>query len=375
MEVMLKKRIIGILIISLCVIVTIGGCGKEEPIKIGFIAGLSGKVADLGVAGRNGVMLAVEQKNAQGGINGRPVDLIVRDDQQNPVTAKKAVQELLDQGVEVIIGPMTSSMGMAITPLVNQSDSLLVSPTVTTTRLSGKDDHFLRVSSTTQDYASKSARYQFAKLQKRKAVAIYDLKNEAYTKSWLDIFTDTFENMGGEILKEHSFTSSSDTVFHETVKSLLKVEPDLFIIITNAVDAALICQQIRKLDNQISIAMSEWASTERFIELAGTSSEGVYVAQFLERNNTSEQYIAFKKAYHERFNQEHGFAGVSGYDAATVVLNALAEKQKNETLKDTVIRLKKFQGVQQVITIDKYGDADRRTFVTVIRKGKYKTIE
>ena len=48
-----------------------GGCTKEEPIKIGFIAGLSGTVADLGISGRNGVTLAIEKRNSAGGINGR----------------------------------------------------------------------------------------------------------------------------------------------------------------------------------------------------------------------------------------------------------------------------------------------------------------
>ena len=55
-------------------------CQKPEPIRIGFVGGLSGRVADLGGAGRNGVQLALEQRNAAGGINGRSVELVVRDD-------------------------------------------------------------------------------------------------------------------------------------------------------------------------------------------------------------------------------------------------------------------------------------------------------
>ncbi len=52
---------------------------------------MSGRVADLGVAGRNGAMLAIEQRNAAGGIHGRAVELVVKDDEQNPEVAKKAV--------------------------------------------------------------------------------------------------------------------------------------------------------------------------------------------------------------------------------------------------------------------------------------------
>ena len=51
-------------------------CSPPAPVRIGFLAGLSGRVADLGIGGRNGAILAVEMRNRQGGINGRPVELI-----------------------------------------------------------------------------------------------------------------------------------------------------------------------------------------------------------------------------------------------------------------------------------------------------------
>ena len=168
----LNKWIICLMIIGLALGFT--SCGREEPIRIGFIAGLSGRVADLGVAGRNGVILAIDQKNAQGGIKGRNLELIVRDDQQNPDTAQRMVKELLDLKVDLIIGPMTSSMAMATVSLVNDSKIYMVSPTASTTALSNKDDHLLRVISSTNAYAIKSALYQFDNLGRRKAVVIYD---------------------------------------------------------------------------------------------------------------------------------------------------------------------------------------------------------
>jgi len=99
-----------------CGMLLVAGCSAKEPVKIGFIGGMSGRVADLGVAGRNGAVLAIEQKNAAGGINGRKLELLVRDDEQKPEVAGKVVAELLAQKVELIIGPMTSSMAFAILP-------------------------------------------------------------------------------------------------------------------------------------------------------------------------------------------------------------------------------------------------------------------
>ncbi len=353
----------------------LAACTREEPVRVGFVGGLSGRVADLGVAGRNGVMLAIEQRNAAGGDNGRPIELIVRDDEQSPEAARKAAEALLSRKVDVIIGPMTSSMAVAMTPLIDGSQTVLLSPTVTTNALTGKDDNFFRVISGTREYANKNARYQFEKLNRRKIAAIYDLSNKAYAESWLQDFRTAFEELGGKVIEVKTFRSGNDVVFSGLARELLAAGPDGVLIITNAVDAALICQQVRNLAPRMPIAMSEWASTERFIKLGGKATEGVLVAQFLDRNNTSERYLAFLQAYRDRFGQDPGFAGLAAYDAALVALEGLSLRSPEETLKETLLRQKIFQGVQQPIEIDRFGDAYRKTFMTEIRDGNYVTLE
>ena len=99
---------------------TVIGCSEQKPIKIGFVGGLSGRVADLGIGGRDGALLAVEHWNQNGGVNDRAVQLLVRDDQQNVETARKIVKQLLSEGVVAIIGHMTSSMSVTTVPLVRK---------------------------------------------------------------------------------------------------------------------------------------------------------------------------------------------------------------------------------------------------------------
>ena len=76
--------------------------------RIGFLGGLSGRVADLGIGGRNGAILAVEMRNLQGGINGGSIELIAEDDQQDAQVTKQAIAHRLARKVEAVIGPMTS---------------------------------------------------------------------------------------------------------------------------------------------------------------------------------------------------------------------------------------------------------------------------
>ena len=350
-------------------------CARNEPIRIGFVGGLSGKAADLGIAGRNGVQLALEQQNAKGGLHGHPLELIVKDDEQNPATATRVVAELLAQHLDLIIGPMTSSMAMAMVPKVNASGSILLSPIVTTTDLSGKDDQFLRVISSTAVYSAKSAHYQFEKFGVRTVAVIYDSNNRSYTESWLKGFQTTFESLGGRVVLAKSFPSSKDTVVRPMARELLAAKADAVLIITNAVDAASLCQQLRSLKPGVRIIMAEWASTERFLELAGPAAEGVVVTQFVNRSDPSPRYQDFVKAYQTRFSQAPGFAGMASYDAALVAIEALGLRKGKQNLKDAIVEHQTFQGVQQVIKIDRYGDADRSVYLTVVKDGRYVTLD
>ncbi|MFP3912631.1 MAG: ABC transporter substrate-binding protein [Desulfobacteraceae bacterium] len=94
-------KLLSLLWLCVAILVTAGslGCDREkEPIRLGFSGCLTGRLSDLGTSGRNGVILAVEQVNAAGGINGRPVELIVRDDRQDTAEALRVDRELMAGG-------------------------------------------------------------------------------------------------------------------------------------------------------------------------------------------------------------------------------------------------------------------------------------
>lgn len=357
-----------------CLALVLQGC-EREPIRIGFVGGISGRVADLGVGGRNGALLAVEERNARGGINGRPVELIIRDDEQDAATARRVTRELISLPVAALIGPMTSSMALTIVPMVNSAHMVTVSPTVTTADLSGLDDYFLRMLPDTTRYAPKTARFHREKSGLSRAAVIYDTGNRSYTESWLNSFRTSFEGLGGQVVAVTSYRSGDNVSFAPLVRQALSRKPDLIVLVCSAVDAALLCQQVRKLDKRIAISVSEWGSTERFIELGGAAVEGVYFAQFLDHGNRTPRYLNFLAAYRKRFGQDPGFSGIAGYDAATVVLDALAAQRHGDSLKQTILGIKVYQGVQRNIVLNPFGDTESMPYLTVVRNGEFVTIE
>jgi branched-chain amino acid transport system substrate-binding protein len=372
-----RRRFIGArTVVAVCIATSLWACSSEEPIKIGFVAGTSGRVADLGISGRDAAELAVDQCNQAGGIAGRQVHLVIRDDQQQPDTARSAIRDLIDEHVAAIIGPMTSDMGVVMAPIAETADILLISPTVTTESLSGHDDHFFRVSSSTRSYATRSANYQIKSGSMQSVAAAYDISNRSFCLSWLKNFEQTFEAGGGAVLASIGFEASGDKTFLDIARELLAVDADGILIIANSMDAALLCQQIRKSNAHIPITLADWGATERLLELGGQAVEGVTVVQTFDRDSQAPRYQAFRKAYMERYQREPGFPGVYTYDAVQVLLTALRAQKEGQTLKDTILALRRFEGLQSEFSFDDFGDVSRpHASISVVRNGQFVILE
>lgn len=349
------------------------GCGPREPLRIGFLAGLSGNVADLGEAGRNGAQIAIEEINRAGGINGRQVELIVRDDTQTPEKAIAAANELIAAHVEAIVGPMTSAMAEVVLPLAQRAGIVLVSPTVTARKFFGQDDNLFLVMSSTQEEARLSADYHFKESGVRRVAAIYDLKNLAYTESWLREFTVAFQQLGGDVLP-FAFESSPDANFGAIVRHALNKRPDAILLITSAVDAARFSQKVRDRDPQVLLFASQWAATDRLIELGGNAVEGMVLHNYFDRGSKAEGMAHLRSVYVERFQREPGFAGVAAYDATRAVLQGLARRQGGEPLRDALLMRGPFAGAENGVSFDRFGDSRRIPHIAVVRDGQFVTV-
>lgn len=181
--------------------------------------------------------------------------------------------------------------------------------------------------------------------------------------------------LGGEVIKVLGFEGGGETALLQLAQDLLAAQADGVLIVANSMDTALLCQQIRKFDGSMPIITSEWAATERLIELGGKAVEGVIVAQNFDRDSTAPHYRAFYQAYRDRFHREPGFGGVIAFDAANVVLDALARRQKGQSVKEAVLAARRFEGVQEPIVFDEFGDVTRSLFITVVRDGQFVVVQ
>lgn len=350
------------------------GCGQKEPVRLGFIGGLTGRVADLGQDGRNGFQLAVEQVNAAGGIDGRPIEIVARDDAQDVGIARQAARELVAAKVAVIIGPMTSAMAPAVLAEATPAGIPLLSPTVTTAELTGKDDLFLRVMGDTSVYARQSAHFAFSRNRLRKIAAVYDTRNRAYSENWLASFRTAFEQLGGKVIVELPFYSSDEVDHAALVRELLAARPDGLLLVSGAVDTARFAQQVRRLEAKPVLLTVEWSGTERLIELGGHAVDGVYMAQQFDRNDKSPAYLAFQRAYEARFQSSPGFPSLAAYDAVRAVVTAMRRNPGGD-LKRALLEQGPFPGIQQDVVFDRFGDSQRNALITIIRDGRFVVVD
>jgi len=365
--------VIGALLLFMLTFLVIRAINKET-IKIGFAADLTGKQAELGVQERNGVQLATESINAAGGIKGHKLELIIRDDKGVPENAKIADQELINAGVVAIIGHATSGQTVAGLEVTGPKKMILLSPTVSTPALSRLDDYFFRVYPSFLESSRAYARYVYQEIGIKNIAVIYDSDNSAYALTYSTTFTDEFKAMGGTITDQVSFASSKQPDFVSILEKLRKHEPEGLIMITSDVDAAFIAQQVRMMRWDLPLFTSAWAQTQTLINNGGEAVEGMNIEQAYDLSSQEPSFLDFKKRFENRFGSSPSFGAAFGYEAAMVLSNAL-EDGKVTGLKQALLKVKDFKGINDTFSFDSLGDVERPFYLSTIKNGKFTVVK
>lgn len=344
---------------------------KKSPVKIGFVSSLTGKQSDLGIPARNAVMLAVKEKNQQGGLLGRPIVLLVKDDRYDPETAVKVDRELIDSGVVAIIGHVTSSMSEAVLPLINEKKMLMISPTTASSRLAGIKDYFFRMFEPVRASAGQLAELAFRKHSVKTMAAVYDLANEAYAGDYFESFRSAYEQVGGRMVQTQTFASGQVGGFLYLAEKMKGANPDGVLVVAGGLDTALICQQIAKLSWHPALFASPWSMTNDVVKHGGRSVDGILSIIPLNADDDSPPYQAFRDKFRAEFGQQPGFSAVCAFEAATALFMAYEQAGGDvASLPRTLLAITKFPGLQGDVVIDEYGDAKREGFITTVQDGR-----
>jgi branched-chain amino acid transport system substrate-binding protein len=347
----------------------LGACQKE-PIRLGGAFNLSGRHYDLGVSGRNGATLAVEELNAAaGGVGGRRLEWIVRDDQQEPEAARRAVQELIDLGVVAIVGHMTSAMTEATLAQANQAHVLMVSPTTSAAKYQGLDDWLVLLNLSTRASTAAIVEQMTRVQQVRRLVVLQDLSNKVFTQAWVDGVREALGPHGGEVVVV-PFTSGEARPLGDVVALALAGKPDGILVLANSLDSAGLCQQVRKRDGRLPLYGSDWGFTQDVVAHGGSAVEGAIFTQKVNVEDQSPRFARFRDHYLARFNRPPDFAATLAYEAVQLIALGLRRDATRQGLRQALLSLGSFEGLQGTVKLDRFGDAERHQFVMTIRGGR-----
>jgi branched-chain amino acid transport system substrate-binding protein len=360
------------LILLLFIFIVTGlSCG-EEPILIGFSGSLTGIYSDLGVQGRNGATLAIEDINAKGGVAGRKLKLIPKDDAGLPERAKKVDQELIEKGVVAIIGHMTSSQTMAALPVAEKAGTVMISPTTSTPKLSGKKDLFFRVQASLDQQAKGLALYARKDLGLSRISLVWDADNQAYSEPYKENFIQAFEQGQGEICGQCQFSSNLISDRGSIIDCLDQDNPQGILIIASARDTAHLVQSIKEHHLSTKLFASGWAATNSLLVQGGRKVEGLYLGRSKQRIKQGRVYQEFANKYNQRFGKKPSFAAVQSYTAIQLLAKALEKTGgSRKGLPQTLIEVKDFSSLCQKCRLNEFGDLILPVSILKVSKGSF----
>jgi branched-chain amino acid transport system substrate-binding protein len=343
-----------------------------KPIKVGLPVVLTGLSSRIGVAGRNGAALAVRRINAAGGIKDRPIELLVRDDHDDPDIALAVDRELADLGVVALVGHMSSRSGLKAAEFATGRRLPLLSPTISSTDYSGKDDYFFRIIGSNALMGKTIAAWALGK-GKRRAAGAYETTNASYTVPFYQGFADEFARGGGLNLPPSTFATAAGFDYEGLTASLLEPKPDCLFIVASPFDTAAVCQALSAKSSPLPVLACMWAMTDDLFRFGGRSVERLVGVMYLDPEDRSPAYLDFKARYRELYGEEVSFASAYGYDAMMVLAAALraAGGLDGPSVKKSLLSSGPYPGLQGEIALDRFGDCQREPMVFVVREGAF----
>lgn len=290
----------------------------QEPLKIGVVTVLSGPQAALGQQVRDGFQLAI--KDFGGKIAGRPVELVVVDDELKPDVAVTKVRALLERDkVEFVVGPVFSNILQAIHKPVTESGTILISPNAGTSNFAGKQCHqnFFVTSYQNDQPHETMGKYAQNKGYKR---AILIAPNYQAGKDSLAGFKNSFK---GEVVDE-IYTPLGQLDFSSELAKIAAAKPDVFFTFMPGGMGVNLVKQFRQagLADKVPF-LSAFTVDESTLPAQQDAALGFMGGMTWAPNMDNPQSKKFVADYEKAYNVIPASYAMQAYDAAQLINSAL----------------------------------------------------
>ena len=342
-------------------------------IKIGFFGDLSGPTFNFGESAKNGILMAADEINLAGGIDGRRIDVVLDDDGGSPEKAAMLAGRLIDQDkVVAIIAGGTSGNSRAAAPKAQSSKTPLISPSSTDPAVTQVGDYIFRACFVDAFQGEVMAKFAVNTLKAKKAAILFDF-NSPYGRGLTDYFELSFSKLGGQIVGKLSYTQG-DIDFKGQLSTIQSAAPDVIYIPGYYGDVAVIAKQARMIGlNQPLLGGDGWDAPELW-QLGGDALNGSFITTHYSSDDPSPAIQRFVHEYKQRYgNLSPDAHAALAYDAMRVLADAIARAHSTDgpLLRDALAKTKDFSGVTGVISMDADRNAVKPAVVLKLQDVKY----
>ena len=355
---------------------------EEETFKIGGIGPMTGAAATYGAAVENGIQLAVDEINAEGGINGTKIEFKMEDDEHDAEKSVNAYNTLKDWGMQMLVGTVTSAPCIAVEAEAANDNMFLLTPSATAIDSIAGENAF-RVCFSDPAQGTKSAQYIGENKIATKVAVIYD-GSDPYSSGIYESFQAEAENQGLEVVAAEAFTADSKTDFKVQLQKAKDGGAELVFLPVYYQEAALILQQAKDLDFAPKFFGCDGLDGLLSVENFDTSlAEGVMLLTPFAADAKDEKTQKFVSAYKEAFDDQIPIQfAADAYDAVYAIKLAAEDagltpdmeiSDMCEAMKVSMTNIE-LEGLTGTITWDETGEPDKEPKAVIIEDGAYKAM-
>ncbi|MEW6349148.1 MAG: ABC transporter substrate-binding protein [Thermodesulfobacteriota bacterium] len=314
------------------VVSTVPAAERKPALKIGAVFSVTGRASSLGLPEKNTALMVAEQINQAEGINGYPVEVILKDDESLPTAAENLVNGLIEQDkVLAIIGPSTSDLSMTIRPITEAAKVPVVSCASAEAIVTPAQSYPYTFKVTQNDsHGAIRIIERLAGMNKRNIGILYE--KSVFGRQGCDQLKKYAPDLGVTIVAEESFTSK-ETRMTEYLKRAGDAGSQAIVVWAVAPVQTIIPKNARDMGITIPLFLSHAFGNPKYIENAGDAAEGIVfpagrilVADSLRKDHPQKEILTrYKEDYEKKFGPVTTFGG-HACDALRLVAKAVKDK-------------------------------------------------
>ncbi|MBQ9459107.1 MAG: ABC transporter substrate-binding protein [Oscillospiraceae bacterium] len=318
------KRMFSLMLAAAMVLALAGCAGKKgeagDSFRFGACGPLTGDAAIYGKAVMNGAQIAVDEINAMGGAK---IALNAQDDEADGEKAVNAYNSLMDWGMQVLVGPVTTGASITVSAKAFEDRTFCMTPSASSTDVTAGKDNVFQLCFTDPNQGSGAASYIAGKLPGRRIAVIYR-NDDAYSQGIRDTFCREALTQGLEIVYEGTFTKDTQTDFSVQLGKAQSEGADLLFLPIYYQPASVILAQAKSMNYAPVFFGVDGMDGILTMEGFDTSlAEGVMLLTPFAADADDAKTKSFVEEYQKRFKEVPNQFAADGYDTVYALYNAL----------------------------------------------------